>query len=504
MGLRKVNGVWQEVQTTETRRSFPVNVSRNTTRTFLVEIHVPAGTPTGLYHGTLVVTAQGSHGTPTQSIPVDVHVRSFTLPSTSTLRSNVRLGVDEICRAHGDTVGVWCPDQVAFRRWARLYGRYLLDHRISSYLPDALSLLSDGSPDYATSEARFAADYGPLIDGTDPYSRLRGARITAIAYPYLRGDDPDAVMQAKLQSWAGFARGRGDWFDRTFFYTQDEPDWNTNGWQNAIHWANLAHAADPGFKVLLTAPIDSYATHAGAASGVANIIAPVLDALDGRTGPRHGNQRPNYSAFLALDPRNELWAYQSCDSHSCTSTDNPGIYGWPSLVVDATVVQARAEPWMHYIYGVTGLHYFDSVLHLAEAWSTNGITDFTGNGDGTLLYPGTPTAISGGSTQGIGGSTHVPLASTRLKALRDGLEDYEYLRMCEAATTGTTAMNIARALFPMRSEAGAGPVNETGSMYSATNWNPTTRSDDPSRLAAALAAAREELARCINPADAAQ
>ncbi|HZW91286.1 MAG TPA: hypothetical protein VFF12_19560, partial [Myxococcaceae bacterium] len=66
------------------------------------------------------------------------------------------------------------------------------------------------------------------------------------------------------------------------------------------------------------------------------------------------------------------------------------------------------------------------------------------------------------------------------------------------------AMNVARALFPMTSVPGAGPANETGSMYSATTWNPTTRTDDPRTLAAALAARREDLARCIGgPADAA-
>jgi len=503
-GLRLTNGTWQEVQTTETRRSFPVSIARNATRTFLVEIHVPPGTTTGLFHGALLVTASSGRYAGTQSIPVDLHVRSFTLPSTASLRSNLRLGVDEICRAHGDTIGSFCPDQAGFRRWARLYGRVLLDHRLSSWLSDALYLLPDGTPDYPTSQASFLAAYRSLIDGSDPYSRLAGARLTAIAYPYFRSTDTDAVMASKLQAWAAFARAQGDWFDRTVFYTVDEPDFQAGGWDTAIHWANVAHGADPGFKVLLTAPIDSYASHAGTSSGVANVIAPVVDQLDNRAGTSHyGNQRPSYDAFLAFDPRNELWAYQSCDSHSCTSTSDPSIYGWPSLVVDATAVQARAEPWMHYIYGVTGLHYFDSVLHLAEAWDMNGMTDFTGNGDGTLLYPGTPAPVAGGSSQGIGGTTHIPLASTRLKALRDGLEDYEYLKLCEAAG-GSTAMNIARTLFPMSSVPGAGPANETGSMYSATTWNPATRTDDPRTLAAALAARREDLARCIGgPSDAA-
>ena len=48
---------------------------------------------------------------------------------------------------------------------------------------------------------------------------------------------------------------------------------------------------------------------------------------------------------------------------------------------------------------------------------------FGGNGDGTLFYPGLPDLI--------GGSTHIPVESIRLKLIREGLEDYEYLALLE-------------------------------------------------------------------------
>jgi chemotaxis methyl-accepting protein methylase len=44
-----------------------------------------------------------------------------------------------------------------------------------------------------------------------------------------------------------------------------------------------------------------------------------------------------------------------------------------------------------------------------------------GNGDGTLFYPGRP--------RNIGGKTDIPIESIRLKLIREGLEDYEYLAM---------------------------------------------------------------------------
>ena len=507
-GLRKdPDGTWQEVQTTETRRDFPVSVDRNTTRTFLVEIHVPLGTPAGLYRGQLTVGAtEPSHST--QVIPIDLHVRSFGLRSTSELRTNVKMEVDAICKAHGDTGsgswGSWCPDGEARHRWARLYGRFLLDHRLTSFLADTLLTRGDGSPDYDATELGFRRTYGPLMDGWDPYSRLVGAHMTTVAYPWFHATwsqawDSADVATAKLREWSRFSRGILDWWPRTIFFTLDEPEWHANGYPIAMQWADWAHSADPEYRVVLTGTLPEYVEGTGSvSSGYANIIASCLEAVDDRNAWMHGNQRPIYDPFLAVDPRNEVWSYQACGLHGCDTNSDPTVHGFPVIVVDSTAVQNRAQPWMHYIYRLSGLHYWNSVYQLYSAWDVDGAVFTTGNGDGTLLYPGTPAPVFGGSSRGIGGTTHIPIASTRVKIFRDGLEDYEYLRSCE--WVGGPAMSIARALFPMHFEAGAGPANETGSLYSASTWNPSTRSDDPTVLASALADRREDLARCIGGA----
>jgi hypothetical protein len=46
---------------------------------------------------------------------------------------------------------------------------------------------------------------------------------------------------------------------------------------------------------------------------------------------------------------------------------------------------------------------------------------FGGNGDGTLFYPGRPDRI--------GGKSDIPIESIRLKLIREGMEDYEYLAL---------------------------------------------------------------------------
>jgi uncharacterized protein (TIGR03382 family) len=65
---------------------------------------------------------------------------------------------------------------------------------------------------------------------------------------------------------------------------------------------------------------------------------------------------------------------------------------------------------------------------------------YGGNGDGTFFYPGTPAAI--------GGQTDIPVASLRLKLLREGMEDFEYLKALSDAGEPTLAKDIASTLFP--------------------------------------------------------
>jgi hypothetical protein len=82
------------------------------------------------------------------------------------------------------------------------------------------------------------------------------------------------------------------------------------------------------------------------------------------------------------------------------------------------------------------------------------------------------------------------IASYRLKMIREGLEDYEYLTLCKAVNPGT-AMNIARGMFPMSATGANG--QPTGSMYAANNYP----GSPPGTFADNLESARVQLAQCI-------
>lgn len=125
-------------------------------------------------------------------------------------------------------------------------------------------------------------------------------------------------------------------------------------------------------------------------------------------------------------------------SHGCGGT-SAYFTGWPSYMIDASAVRNRAMQWLDFKYRLAGELYFDTALAYShDPWSNQ--WDFSGNGDGTLFYPGTPARI--------GGSSHVPVASLRLKMIREGMEDFEYLALLASLGGEADARAIVDGLFP--------------------------------------------------------
>jgi hypothetical protein len=476
-------GVWSEGGSTgETRNAFPASISAQKNLVAFVDVHVPRDQTAGRYTGAVTVKS-GSKLLGT--IAVVLYVRSFNLPSTSSLPTAFGVSIDHVCLAHGDASGPWCangnPD---FHLWSRLYGRFLLDHRITMSLTDV-----PNPSDWTATMNAYNANYGNIINGTDPGQRLSGARMTTLVYPWFDGNDSAMAATSKMSQWASFAKSMG-WFSRTYHYGRpDEPGSNCANWASIVNQGAWAHSVDPNFRVMVTGTVADYnACNAGTA---VNILNPPLDFLDVKpAGSPAGNHRIDYNAFLSGAPLNALWMYQSCMVHDCGGTTSSYAVNWPNFMVDATAVQNRSEPWMHFIYDAPGMLYWDISDKLPDAWRNDGIYDFTGQGDGTLVYPGTPTTVANGSSYAIGGASHIPVASFRLKMIREGLEDYEYLTLCKAVDPAK-AMSIARGLFPMSGTGANG--QPTGSMYSANNYPSST----PAAFAQNLDDARVRLAQCI-------
>jgi hypothetical protein len=145
--------------------------------------------------------------------------------------------------------------------------------------------------------------------------------------------------------------------------------------------------------------------------------------------------------------------------------------GWPGYAIDEPASQARAMGWLAFGYRVSGELYYQTTARLPRAWRNQYLSG--GNGDGTLFYSGAPRGAGRGPA--IGGRHAIPIESIRLKRIRDGREDYEYLRILDRRGEAAAAMTVVSGLF--------GPPSVA--MYSTTV--------DP----AALDQARRQLAALI-------
>jgi hypothetical protein len=101
--------------------------------------------------------------------------------------------------------------------------------------------------------------------------------------------------------------------------------------------------------------------------------------------------------------------------------------------------------WIAYAYAATGELYYSATWSLDTAWTDQCV--FGGNGEGNLFYPGRPEGYEGSADSVIGGTTDIPIESLRLKRIRDGREDYEYLHELEARGQGTRPRAVAERLL---------------------------------------------------------
>jgi Domain of unknown function (DUF4091) len=378
-----------------------------------VDVLVPDDAPAGRYSGALLVSAEGL----SVRVPIRLTVLDFGLPTTATFRSSFGLFYTRCLSA---LAGGGCASSVDEDEWRlrALFAQAALDNRISISSP------YDGSPASAAWRRLFDRYTVPLLDGTAP-TRLPGARLTSIQ-----------VEDGFLALWRAEAAARR-FADRAFLYACDEPNADSGAWSRCTRVADGAADVWPALPILVTGTVQD-ASRFGAL-GVVDILAAIVNQIHDKPGTSEyaGDQRPAYDGFLRGRGK-ELWLYTSCESHGCGSLPTGSYFtGWPSYVIDAPASEARAMGWLAFRYGASGELHYAVDRKLPTAWLDQ--FAFGGSGDGTLFYMGTPDRI--------GGTQTIPVESLRLKLIRDGYEDYEYLRFLERRGQGAGASGVANGLF---------------------------------------------------------
>ena len=406
----------------------PFDVEPKANQPVWVDVFVPKDAAPGTYSGTVTVTAQDQEAV---TVPVRLTVWNFTLPDTPSMRSNFGDFDNRVAAAHKVEV-----KSKEFRELERRYAEALAAHRICPPIPRYLypKANADGSIEPAETHAalkewmnQFHVTGFPIgLIGRDPLGkdRERNVRYLRVMYAYL-----------KTNGWEKFA----------YIYVLDEPN-DAAAYEQVRQRAKLIHEAQPGIKVLCTEQPTPDVPAWGTLVGSVDIWVPLWTLFEEK------------AAAGRLAAGEELWSYTAlCQGEKDHDT--------PYWEIDFPLLDYRIPTWMSWRYGITGLLYWTTVYwqKAGDVW-TNPATYGEGkhqfNGEGSLFYPGADAGFPG------------PVASIRLKQIREGLEDYEYLKLLADHGQKAVANELAKRL--------AG---------SWTQWD-----DNPAHLYAA----REEIARTLS------
>jgi hypothetical protein len=377
-----------------------------------VDVRIPKDTPAGLYEGVMTVTAKNA---PPAEIRVQATVWDFALPDGPTHENHFG-GFGYLAGYHHLD-----SNSDAYSRLEERYVEMLAAHRINPPIPGRF--LPKAAPDGAV-------QFGEETDRrlTEFVERYHVTNIGAPAAPF--GDALGADRAKAIQfyrSWYAYLERKG-WAARAYLYMLDEPN-DANAYQRVRQLGALVHEAEPRLRRLVVEQPYTQDPAWGVLDGAIDIWCPLFAFIHEPSIQRvraQGNVVWSYTALVQNAP-----PYHP--EYQTVKEDDP-----PFWQIDFPVTSYRIAPWLNRRYGITGLLYWSTVYWGApdrDPWDDPGFR-IRWNGDGALFYPGDDAGIEG------------PIASIRLKNLRDGMEDYEYFVILEKRAGREIVDEIVRAAVP--------------------------------------------------------
>jgi hypothetical protein len=202
-------------------------------------------------------------------------------------------------------------------------------------------------------------------------------------------------------------------------YSADEIGHCTSLYPTIRQWANNMHQA--GIKNLISMSPTPALYNDGSGTGRSAVDIWVLLPL------MYNNSKKQVGEVLQKG--DSVWSYNTLvqDEYS------------PKWLIDYDPVNFRIQPgFISQSLNLTGMLYWRVDKWPSDPWNNvnNAGTYSSANypGEGMLVYPGPPVGVKG------------VVASMRLKWLRDGVEDYDYVQILKDLGKGELAMQIARSV----------------------------------------------------------
>jgi len=390
----------------------PFDLPANETHGFWVDILVPTKAPAGDYRGTYRVTAEGRKPV---EIPVTLTVWGFELPSVPTLVTSFGSPADRMRSYYRQRAKAGKDKEP--EDWAAVEAQcaaMLSEHRFNAYPPPgslAPAAKSDGTFEIPAEQVKAFREFA------DRY------HVNAFCTPHPSSaglKDPEAE-KPKLHAWLKAWDRAAATLDRPIlFYTylKDEPN-KEEEYRYVQKWGRAIREAKSVVKVMVVEQTKTQDEKWGDLYGAVDIWCPLFSLHDPETAAQRqalGETLWTYTALCQLKPT-------------------------PWWHIDFPLLNYRVPAWMAWRYRMRGLLYWGGMSfwsQVEDPWTdpkTYGRKKGQEkgpifNGEGTLVYP----------ARAVGYDGIAP--SLRLKALRDAIEDYEYLAILERAGLADKAQEI--------------------------------------------------------------
>jgi hypothetical protein len=396
-----------------------------------LEQYVPVGQPPGTYSSTITITKNAGQ-TILGTLVATLVVGRFALPLNPPIPNLYANDYNGVFSSHYGRVGG--EDRALYANYAAACVIHWLSCTGNKHAPmitfnadNSVATSNYGAPNTDTYEGQT----GPALDG-----RLgpptHGEKQTVISSIRRGGNDAQIIAAGADQLAHHIAMGRGS-TTMLVDYSQDEP--KRGDIDQTFNKASMAKQA--GIRSLVTTRID-FCNRDGCPTaenyngiGYIDIWVPNIQTLMGlhqANGSPDRSSREYYNKRLAAGDL--LWWYDSCVTHGCGSLGSmDGSQNSPNHMIDTPAPLNRLMGlWMAVPVRANGVVYFGvaSAYHPVDPYDS--VYFFGGNGDGALLYPGRPAGPGG-----IGGKTHIPIESMRLKYDREAMYDTEYANLLMAS-----------------------------------------------------------------------
>jgi hypothetical protein len=414
------------------------SIGKAGTRPFYVLFFVPEGSVPGTYTGTITISARGDDSSliPDVKVPVSLNVYGFSIKQR-TLPTSVWVSLEHQqywgTPWHG-WLGVGSgPDRVSESTYYHAdqineWYRFLNEHRLS---PSNMLPAWNGGSDWAppTDDGSMVPRYDHLLDyvTTGTATTYVGERFAfnAIRLPesgrpsYVKNPFTSSSAKAKAAKYYSTARAALlPWLSKTYVFEIDEPHEHDRA--QVERYASFIHQVAPGVKFMCTVP--SLEFH--------NKPPRYVDIFVQRLHFYYRDYGPWVSKIRAS--HKQVWIYLHATPYQNQT---------PMFIIDKPLAEVRSIGWFAWDTRAAGLMYYNVDRWVAPyagastrrdpykdplSWQTkyNG-SYMRANGDGSLSYPGYYPA------QGLTVMGAPPVGSLRMEALRDGLEDYEYLKLLQ-------------------------------------------------------------------------